>query len=151
MLNCVFCSLSGAFINRFSSDFVSFISGRRQWLGIYGMLRKFKDIQRDTKCLRGCQLLKSNTCIIFTCIKKNDNFSKGDWIFLKHSCMSHSNIEYRLFYAQKLSSRGLSSTLISIGQVTSWFDSVVICLACWTSFTKSYHHKHDLQKPDYNL
>ena len=26
--------------------------------------------------LRGCQLSKTNTCIIFTCIKKNDNFSK---------------------------------------------------------------------------
>ena len=25
--------------------------------------------------LRGCQLSKTNTCIIFTCIKKNDNFS----------------------------------------------------------------------------
>ena len=26
--------------------------------------------------LRGCQLSKTNICIIFTCIKKNDNFSK---------------------------------------------------------------------------
>ena len=26
--------------------------------------------------LRGCQLSKTNTCIIFTCIKKNGNFSK---------------------------------------------------------------------------
>ena len=26
--------------------------------------------------LRGCQLSKTNTCMIFTCIKKNDNFSK---------------------------------------------------------------------------
>ena len=26
--------------------------------------------------LRGCQLSKTNTCINFTCIKKNDNFSK---------------------------------------------------------------------------
>ena len=26
--------------------------------------------------LRGCQLSKSNTCIFFTCIKKNDNFTK---------------------------------------------------------------------------
>ena len=25
--------------------------------------------------LRGCQLSKSNTCIIFTCIKKNDNLT----------------------------------------------------------------------------
>ena len=35
-------------------------------------LSKFKDELQ----LRGCQLSKTNTCIIFTCIKKNDNFSK---------------------------------------------------------------------------
>ena len=28
------------------------------------------------EALRGCQLSKTNTCIIFTCMKKNNNFSK---------------------------------------------------------------------------
>ena len=32
------------------------------------------DIENDI--LRGCQLSKSNTCIIFTCIKKTDKFNK---------------------------------------------------------------------------
>ena len=41
-----------------------FLSGRKQKVIING------------KTLRGCQLSKTNTCIIFTCIKKNDNFSK---------------------------------------------------------------------------
>ena len=44
--------------------------------------------------------------------------------------MIHSSIGYRLCYAQTLSSRGLSHTLISIVQVTSWFDSVFIRVAC---------------------
>ena len=33
-------------------------------------------IDVDLVCLRGCQLSKSNTCIIFTCIKKTNNLTK---------------------------------------------------------------------------
>ena len=51
--------------------------------------------------------------------------------------MIHSSIEYRLCYAQTLSSRGLSHTLISIVQVTSWFDSVFIRVACCVNFRKT--------------
>ena len=45
--------------------------------------------------------------------------------------MGHSNSKYRVFYAKIRILRGLSGTLISSVEVTSWFDSVFIRLACW--------------------
>ena len=39
-------------------------------------LKKTMCVIHALLALRGCQLSKSNACIIFTCIKKNGNFSK---------------------------------------------------------------------------
>ena len=69
--------------------------------------------------------------------KNVGHFCQGDYIFQKRSCMIHSSIGYRLCYAQTLSSRGLSRTLISIVQVASWFDSVFIRVACCVNFRKT--------------
>ena len=60
----------------------------------------------------------------------------------------------QIMLCPKLSSRGLSNTLISIVQITFWFDSVFTRLACLINVTESYRHKHDkrdLQLLDYNL
>ena len=85
-----------------------------------------------TNFLRVYQLSKSNTCMIFTCIKKKKSILRRK-LALMDKCLygsfKHQNLmQIRLFYAQLLSFRGLSNTLISTVKVTSLFDSVFIYL-----------------------
>ena len=78
-------------------------------------------------------------------------FYQGDGYLWPHCCMNNLYISHRSLYALTYSISAISSMLISLFRVTSWFDTVRNIVTPYINFRENHLHEHELQLSDYDI
>ena len=96
--------------------------------------------------LKGIFLSKAPTCMKYFLYKKKCFFYQGNGYLWPHCCMNNLYISHTSLYAPTYSIGAISSMLISLFRVTSWFETVCSIVTRWVNFIK----KNNCMKMNYN-
>ena len=130
---------------------IPFINKGIKFIYLHSIFKDNSVILSIPKYFKGLYLSKALTCMNIFLYKQELLFCQGDGNFWPHCCMNNLYISHRSLYAPTYSFCAISSMLISLFRVTSWFDTVNNAVTRWMNFRENHLHEHDLQLFYYNI